>query len=71
VSRLGPDDAHLHYEDGSHRWLPGNPAFDDLHRLALRVHIASHRDAFGHAPARRSPRDATGRATQPKPINGV
>lgn len=71
MSRLGPDDAHLHYEDGSHRWLPGNPAFDELHRLAMQAHIARHREAFGHAPARRSRRDAAGSPIHAKPINGV
>jgi hypothetical protein len=57
VSRLGENDAHLHYEDGSHRWHdPDDPDRDESWRALVEAHLAEHRAALGKEKPGWSPR---------------
>ncbi|MEV4759198.1 hypothetical protein AB0J86_29440 [Micromonospora sp. NPDC049559] len=43
----------MHYQDGSHRWVPPDPDMDqDAWEAALRAHLHHHREIFGGASGR-------------------
>jgi hypothetical protein len=56
VSVLQPGDEHLHYSDGSHRWIARTESGQLAWEGQVRAHLDQHRGALG-GPAR-CPRQA-------------
>lgn len=58
MSRLGGNDAHLHYEDGSHRWFSADGEISDTAwRALVEAHLQEHRvalEAEGGSPYART-----------------
>ncbi|MEV4759933.1 hypothetical protein AB0J86_33220 [Micromonospora sp. NPDC049559] len=44
-------DEPMHYEDGSHRWVPPDPDMDqEAWEVSVRAHQEKHREMFGARP---------------------
>jgi hypothetical protein len=57
VNILRPGDEPMHYQDGSHRWIPPTRDMDQqTWEAAVRAHLLQHREAFGGAPSAQTDR---------------
>ncbi len=65
---MQPGDEHLHYSDGSHRWIARTESGQVAWEAQVRAHLGRHRDAMGgplppeelrRRRARRTPRQRT------------
>ncbi len=53
MSRLHPDDAHLHHCDGSHRWAGGPPGVSlEAWQASVRAHMQEHLATMGGPAAK-------------------
>ena len=56
---LRPGDEPMHYEDGSHRWIPPTAEMEQhAWEAAVRAHLLHHWEAFGGMPSGRLDRGA-------------
>jgi hypothetical protein len=57
---IRPGDEPMHYEDGSHRWVPPEPWMrQEAWEASIRAHLVRHREWFGGKPAAGPPRQAS------------
>jgi hypothetical protein len=65
---LRPGDEPMHYEDGSHRWVPPTADMDqEAWEAAIRAHLHHHRETFGgNSSARANPPPPRGKGRPTK-----